>query len=214
MAVEHATGAAPPGPVEAPRSGQGGRRSPVGLAVAVVAVLAVAAFVVYAVAVAQHKSAQPVTASSNVIVYHPSHPLPDFTLRRLGGGAAVTEAALRGGPAVVNFFASWCTACQAELGTFAAAARAQGNRLRVLGVDENDSDPAKALVLLHDAHAGYAVGVAPGVDLATLFGVGDLPSTVFIGTNGRIVGEVLGKLPRSELDHLMTLDERGRALTS
>ena len=53
---------------------------------------------------------------------------PAFSLPRLGGGQAVTLASTRGTPTVVNFFASWCTDCQAELGAFAAlSARTAGH---------------------------------------------------------------------------------------
>ena len=39
---------------------------------------------------------------------------PEFTLRPLGGGEPVTLASLRGRPAVLNFWATWCVPCFEE----------------------------------------------------------------------------------------------------
>jgi thiol-disulfide isomerase/thioredoxin len=207
MAADPPAGASPPASSET-------RRKALtfgGMSLAVVLALA---FVVYAVHVAQQQGARSPAASSNLIVYSPPMPLPSFSLKRLGGGSAVTEGQVAGRPAAVNFFASWCTACQAELGTFAAASSLERSKLSVLGIDMNDLAPQKALSMLQAVHAAYPVGVAHGVDLATAFGVGDLPATVFINAEHKIVGEVLGKLPRSELVRLMNDVAAGRSLRS
>ena len=39
---------------------------------------------------------------------------PDFALQPMGGGAPVTLASLRGRPAVLNFWATWCVPCFEE----------------------------------------------------------------------------------------------------
>ena len=90
---------------------------------------------------------------------------------------------LGNGPAVVNWFQSTCVACQAELGTFAAVADKELTRIHFLGVDVNDPSPAAALAMVRRAGANYPVAEAPGIasiSLATRFGVGDLPATVFV----------------------------------
>ena len=50
------------------------------------------------------------------------------------------------------------------------------------------------------------------ISLATRFGVGDLPATVFVEPAGSILGEVLGKVPRGELVALMDNLAAGRPL--
>jgi thiol-disulfide isomerase/thioredoxin len=121
------------------------------------------------------------------------------------------------GPAVVNWFQSTCVACQAELGTFAAVANAERSKVHFLGIDINDPSQSAALAMVHRARAEYPVAVAPGVasiNLATDFGVGDLPATVFVSPSGRILGEVLGKIPASELVNLLDNLVAGRPLDS
>jgi hypothetical protein len=71
--------------------------------------------------------------------------------------------------------------------------------------------------VLRAESAEYPVALAPGVasiNLATRFGVGDLPATVFVSPSGRILGEVLGKVPRSELFNLLDNLAAGRPLDS
>ena len=122
---------------------------------------------------------------------------------------------LGSGPAVVNWFQSTCVACQAELGTFAAVANTERTRIHFLGIDVNDPSPAAALAMVRRARAKYPVAEAPGIasiSLATRFGVGDLPATVFVSPAGSILGEVLGKVPRAELVALLANLAAGRPL--
>ncbi len=58
-----------------------------------------------------------------------------FSLPVLNGNGWVRLAHYRGKPVVVNFFASWCTACQAELPGFRQEAIALKGRVIFIGVD-------------------------------------------------------------------------------
>lgn len=118
---------------------------------------------------------------------------PGFSLARLGGGPPVTLAAERGHPVVLNFFASWCSDCRAELKAFAHVSNGPHGDVRFLGIDTNDTATAKAQSLLAAANDQYPVGVDPHATVANArYYVEALPETVFIGANGRIAGEVFG----------------------
>jgi len=181
----------------------------------VASVLVATGFVAYAVAISRQV---PASRYANLILYASPAKVPQFgPLARLGGGASITSAMLAGSPAVVNWFESGCVACQAELGTFASVADRHGWRIRFLGVDINDPSPALALTMVRRAKADYPVAQAPGlgsISLATRFGVGDLPATVFVDSSGDILGEVLGKIPPSELMALFGNLVAGRPLNS
>jgi thiol-disulfide isomerase/thioredoxin len=177
-------------------------------------VLAGAGFVVYATVISREV---PTPKYANLVLYPSPAKVPGFNLARLGNGARVTLAALGNGPAVVNWFQSTCVACQAELGTFASVADNERTRIHFLGVDVNDPSPAAALAMVRRARAEYPVAEAPGIasiSLATRFGVGDLPATVFVSAGGDILGEVLGKVPRVELVALLANLAAGRPLNS
>ncbi len=177
-------------------------------------VLAGAGFVAYAMVISREV---PTSKYANLVLYASPAKVPGFDLARLGSGARLTSAILAGGPAAVNWFQSTCVACQAELGTFASVADKEHTRINFLGVDVNDPSPAAALAMVRRSGAEYPVAQAPGIasiSLATRFGVGDLPATVFVSARGDILGEVLGKVSRAELVALLANLAASRPLNS
>lgn len=112
--------------------------------------------------------------------------LPSVTLACLGGGPAVPLARLTGTPTVLNVWASWCEPCQREVPFFQALHARAGDRLRVLGVDTEDSSRS---ALDFAAHAGMrypSVVDEDGTVLRSFRGVGP-PMTVFVAADGRVV---------------------------
>lgn len=135
-------------------------------------------------------------------------PAPGFSLPRLGGGGPVTLSAYRGRPVVLNFFASWCPDCRAELQAFAAVSDASAGKVAFVGIDTNDSNPANAMSLLRAAGDRYAVGVDPNASVANgKYLVEALPSTVFISASGHIVGQVFGPQTTASLSSWIRLLE-------
>jgi cytochrome c biogenesis protein CcmG/thiol:disulfide interchange protein DsbE len=107
----------------------------------------------------------------------------------LGGGQEAYEdrlAALRGYPAVVNLWASWCGPCRFEFPLFQKAAAAEGKRVAFLGVDVQDSDDA-ASTFLEEAPVPYPS--YSDADKTIADGVGaslGLPDTAFYDRRGRL----------------------------
>ncbi len=126
---------------------------------------------------------------------------PDFTLPRLGGGPSVTLASTRGTPTVVNFFASWCPDCKAELAAFSTLATRTGGRMTIVGVDSNDNSGAAAQTLLSAANATYPVGVDPNATVATSYQIDALPVTYFLDGQGRVVHVSFGTQTLASLEH-------------
>ena len=117
---------------------------------------------------------------------------PAFSLPNLQGGDPVALSAFRGRPLVLNFFASWCRDCRAELTAVATVARGSAGRVAVLGVDSNDTSEAAADRLLSAAHATYPVAVDTHATVATQYLVQALPVTYFLNASGHVVGATLG----------------------
>lgn len=215
-----AGGEGPPrGPTDSQTAGLGPegtarRHQRAAVAGMIAAVLICAGFVVYAIAVSR---ANQTSKYANVVLYASPAKVPSFDLASLGSKARVTSTLLSNGPAAVNWFQSTCVACQGELATFASVADQERSKVRFLGIDINDPSPAAALAMVRRARADYPVAEAPGVasiSLATRFGVGDLPATVFVSPRGKILGEVLGKIPRTELVALLANLVAGRPLNA
>jgi thiol-disulfide isomerase/thioredoxin len=92
-----------------------------------------------------------------------------------------------GSPVVVNFWASWCPACVAELPTLAEAHARYGDRVAFLGMNMQEVDLAAAMSLA--AESGITYPLAHDPDGAIFLGFGGLamPTTVFLGADGSVV---------------------------
>ena len=112
---------------------------------------------------------------------------------------AVTLANLRGKPALINFWASWCHPCQEEaprLQRFAASLRGRGH---LVGVDYSDN--------LHDARAfirryrwTFPVLRDGSGTTGSAYGIPGLPTTAVLNAQGRIVKTLIGPQTQTTLD--------------
>jgi thiol-disulfide isomerase/thioredoxin len=108
----------------------------------------------------------------------------------LPGGVNAYEARLaelRGYPAVVNVWASWCGPCRFEFPRLQRAAAAYGKRVAFLGIDSDDSDDA-AGTFLEEAPVPYPSYTDPGKDIADSIGASlGFPDTAFYDRRGKLV---------------------------
>jgi cytochrome c biogenesis protein CcmG, thiol:disulfide interchange protein DsbE len=122
-----------------------------------------------------------------------------FSLPALNGTGWVRLARYRGKPVVVNFFASWCTECQAELPGFRQEAAALRGKVIFIGVDSletGDKNFLPRLFHLAGAFAALARDVGPnGNGLHAALGGGNtMPMTAFYAADGRLLGVQRGAL--------------------
>jgi len=128
-----------------------------------------------------------------------------FSLPRLGVGPPVSVPIVGEGahdPVVVTFFASWCGPCHTELPTVARVARqarAAGDKVRFIGIDDNDA-AASGLAFARASGVDFPVGRDWLVLVAPRFDVQGNPSTVFIAGDGDVVKTVRGPMTAEALD--------------
>ena len=119
-------------------------------------------------------------------------PAPDVLLQNLEGGAPLQLSSLKGRPAVVNFWATWCVPCVQEHRTLNGGARANPD-VAFVGVIYEDSAP-DARAFLAQRGTSYASYVDESGKAAIAFGVYGVPETFFIDAKGTIVDKFVGPL--------------------
>jgi thiol-disulfide isomerase/thioredoxin len=119
----------------------------------------------------------------------PLRSLHDQAGRLLGGGAQAFRArlaSLRGHPAVVNKWASWCGPCRAEFPFFQRLGVQLGRRVGFIGVNGSD-DPGDAARFLRRYPVRYPSFSDPHQKVAAVFGgVLAFPTTAFYDSRGRL----------------------------
>ncbi len=124
---------------------------------------------------------------------------PEFALLPIDGGDPVTLASLRGRPAVINFWATWCVPCFQEHPLLVGAARSLGARARFVGVIYEDSEEQVRAFLARQGSA-YPSLVDPGSRTAIAFGVFGVPETYFLDADGKIAAKHVGPLDGASLE--------------
>ena len=115
---------------------------------------------------------------------------PDFFLSTLDG-RRVRLADFRGHPVLINFWATYCTPCRAEM-PFLQRMADQYPKLVLLLVDERDSTPA-ARTFATELHIHSAVLLDIDGKAADLYRIPGLPTTIFVRTDGTVEGRYIGQ---------------------
>jgi thiol-disulfide isomerase/thioredoxin len=117
-------------------------------------------------------------------------------------GQKVRLRDLRGKIVVLNFWATWCGPCKAELPLLVEAEQNYSSRGVIFIAASLDDDQTKAQIpAFVAAHkVGFPVWIgATGDDLSKL-GMGEaVPATAFLDPEGHIVARVLGQLRSEEV---------------
>jgi peroxiredoxin len=128
-------------------------------------------------------------------------PAPDFELADLDG-KKIRLADLRGKAVLLNFWATWCPPCKIEMPWFVDIQKQYGPQgLQIVGV-AMDTGNAHDDVAKFAKEMGLNYTVLLGNDkVADQYGgVDSLPTTFYIGRDGKIVTRVFGLVSHSEIE--------------
>jgi cytochrome c biogenesis protein CcmG, thiol:disulfide interchange protein DsbE len=121
-------------------------------------------------------------------------PAPPFRLDT-PAGKAMALADLRGRPVLVNFFATWCGPCRAEMPLLQQAwERHKAAGLTILAVDVQEP-PAQVTPYLRDLALSFPAVLDRDGAIADRYQVGTLPTSYLVGRDGRIAGAKVGFFP-------------------
>lgn len=165
-------------------------------------ILGIAVLAVAAVAVAVFVGAG--TGDAEAEVEPAANSAPAISLEYFDGSRG-TLADYQGRPVVLNFWASWCPACIAEMPGFQAQHEALGDQVVFIGVGVQDTRDA-ALALVEQTGVAYTLADDPDGVLLQTFGGIAMPTTVFIDADGNIVETYSGFLSEELLnDRIQTM---------
>jgi thiol-disulfide isomerase/thioredoxin len=132
---------------------------------------------------------------------------PDFTLNTLDN-RAVKLSQFRGKPVLINFWATWCPPCEAELPMLQQTYQANQDKLVILGVNmREDADTVAGRV--DKAGLKYPVVLDGNGDVTNRYQVRVFPTSLFIDKNGIVQRIILGPLTedtiRSALERVYSI---------
>ena len=120
-------------------------------------------------------------------------PAPAFTVRDLDG-RELSSASLRGKVVILNFWATWCPPCRAEIPDLVALQEKYRDHLVVIGVSEDEAGPEIVRQFAAQHKINYPI-VMMTPELEKMFpGISALPTSFILDRDSRIVQKHVGML--------------------
>ena len=118
-------------------------------------------------------------------VRNPDH-APDFKVDDLDG-KPLSLSGSRGKVILLNFWATWCGPCRAEIPDLIELQKKYGDRLQIIGLDVDDDDSAEVKKFVEKNGINYPVGIATNEIRIQYGGVAALPTSFVLDDQGRVV---------------------------
>lgn len=171
------------------------------LIVLIAALLAAAYFLYRSMSAQTEATAAPAVSGAVTATEAPKTEAPDFTVYDYDGNE-VTLSSFEGKPAVVNFWASWCTYCMQEMAEFQSAYEKYGDDVAFVMVDltagGNDTREAAQEVLDNNGYT-FPVYYDDDASASGVFGIRSIPTTYFVDAEGYLVDGVSGPVSADKL---------------
>ena len=118
---------------------------------------------------------------------------PALTARDLDGHE-VSLAALRGKVVLINFWATWCGPCRAEIPDLVTLQEKYRDRLQVIGISQDESPVDVVRRFADEHHVNYPI-VMSTPEIEKLFpSIGALPTSFIVDRESRVVQKHVGML--------------------
>jgi cytochrome c biogenesis protein CcmG/thiol:disulfide interchange protein DsbE len=113
-------------------------------------------------------------------------PVPPFLVTDLDG-RPVSTAAWKGKVVFINFWATWCPPCRAEIPVLIDLANRYKDVLQIVGVSLDDGDPAEVKNFATHMGINYPIVMASREIVKEYGGVPALPTLFVVNTDGKVV---------------------------
>jgi len=127
---------------------------------------------------------------------------PDFTVYDIDGNA-FRLSDFRGKPVILNFWASWCGPCKAEMPDFEEAYTEYGEDIHFVIVnlaDGRSETVESGSAYIEEMGYTFPVYYDTDMDAAYTYGISSIPMTVFLDAEGAIVTGQVGMISADALE--------------
>jgi len=125
--------------------------------------------------------------------YRNTKPLGDIVMTDVDG-KTISTAALKGKVVIVNFWATWCPPCRAEIPDLIALQNKYKDQLQIIGISDDEDPPAAVKKWAAEHGMNYPI-VMSNDELRKVFtGVAALPTSFIINRETRVVQRHVGML--------------------
>lgn len=117
-------------------------------------------------------------------------------------GNEVLLSDMKGKPVILNFWASWCSPCKAEMPDFEEAYKEHGDDIVFMMINLTDGNRETVeTAKKHVEKEGYTFPVYFDTksDVAYSFSVSSIPATYLVDENGNVVGHAIGMIDAASL---------------
>jgi len=143
-------------------------------------------------------------------------PAPDFRLKDLDGKEVSLEAS-KGKVILLNFWASWCGPCRAEIPGLIELQEKYKERLQIIGVVVDDDDQGAVRDVVKTESINYPVAMSSLEVRMAYGGITALPTVFVINAEGKVVQKHVGlfnpALYETEVRALLSLPVAARVET-
>jgi thiol-disulfide isomerase/thioredoxin len=118
-------------------------------------------------------------------------PAPDFKAKDLEG-KDLSLSAYKGKVVLLNFWATWCGPCRAEIPSLIQLQNKYKDRLQIIGMVVDDDDESAVREMVTGEGINYPVVLTPLQVRLEYGGIGALPTLFVINPEGRVVQKHVG----------------------
>jgi thiol-disulfide isomerase/thioredoxin len=111
---------------------------------------------------------------------------PDFKAQGLDG-KVLSLAGARGKVILLNFWATWCGPCRAEIPDLIALQQKYRDQLQIIALTVDEDDAAMVKKVVAESGINYPVAMSPPEVRVQYGGIAALPTSFVLDTQGRVV---------------------------
>jgi cytochrome c biogenesis protein CcmG, thiol:disulfide interchange protein DsbE len=118
-------------------------------------------------------------------------PAPEFKVKDLDGND-LSLASSRGKVVLLNFWATWCGPCRAEIPSLIALQQRYKDQIQIIGLDVDDDDEKAVRGFATDEGINYPIALTPNKVRLDYGGIAALPTLFVINSEGKVVQKHVG----------------------